>query len=93
MSNENRGGFIGGFVVGALVGGAVAAVVTREETRDMFIGKAREASNFAADATSDLYERGRHVVENARSNFGAAVDEGVSRAEQIREELSRKAEG
>lgn len=42
---------------------------------------------------SDLYERGRQVVENARSNLDAAVAEGQATAEQMRDELQRKAEG
>ena len=33
-------------------------------------------------SASDLYERGKQVVDNARSNVGAAVDEGKSTAEQ-----------
>ena len=113
MSNENSsgGGFFAGFLIGAIAGGALAVFLTQEETRDLLVGKAREASNFAMDATgdlrgkvndvttqfqsgtTDLYERGRQVVENARSNFNAAVDEGVQSADQLREELQRKAEG
>jgi gas vesicle protein len=112
MNNENRGGgFFAGFLLGAVVGGAVAVFLIQEETRDLLVGKAREASNFAMDATgdlrgkvtdvtaqwqdsaADLYERGRKVVENARSNIGAAVDEGTQSAEDVRTELQHKAEG
>ena len=112
MSDEGRSGngFFGGFLLGAIVGGAVAVFLTQEETRDLFVGKAREAGNFAVDASgdlrgrvndvtsqwqsgaSDLYERGRAVVENARTNFNAAVDEGTERARTQREELEHKAE-
>lgn len=85
MSDDRGGsGFFGGFLLGAIVGGAVAAFLIQEETRDMFVGKAREATNFAMDASVDLrgsaaelYERGRQVVENARTNFDAAVDAGA----------------
>jgi gas vesicle protein len=42
---------------------------------------------------SDLYERGRQVVESARSNLDAAVAEGQTAAEATRDELQRKAEG
>ncbi len=78
MENENRGGgFFPGFLLGAIVGGAIAVLLAQEEARDMVVGKAREASNFAKDASTDwqgtaaeLYERGRTVVENARSNWG-----------------------
>jgi gas vesicle protein len=42
---------------------------------------------------SDLYERGRQVVESARSNVDAAVAEGRDSAAETRDELQRKAEG
>jgi gas vesicle protein len=111
MSDDSRGsGFFGGFLLGAIVGGAVAVFLTQEETRDLLVGKAREASNFAVDASgdlrgrvndvtsqwqvsaTDLYERGRSVVENARSNFNAAIDEGAERAQEAREAMERQAE-
>ncbi|HET9030721.1 MAG TPA: YtxH domain-containing protein [Candidatus Aquilonibacter sp.] len=111
MNDENRGGgFFAGFLLGAIVGGAVAVLLTQEETRDVLVGKAREAGNLAMDATDDLrgrvtdvtatwqesaaelYERGRQVVENARSNFDAAVEEGNASADSLREELERKAD-
>ena len=111
MDNENRGGgFFAGFLLGAIVGGAVAVLLTQEETRDLLVGKAREAGNFAVDATgdlrgrvtdvasqwqdsaADLYERGRQVVENARSNVDAAVSEGTDTADRTRDELQRKAD-
>ncbi len=111
MDNENRGGgFFAGFLLGAIVGGAVAVLLTQEETRDLLVGKAREAGNFAVDASgdlrgrvndvttqwqdnaADLYERGRQVVENARSNIDAAVSEGTESADRTREELQRKAD-
>ncbi len=110
MNNENRGGFFAGFLLGAIVGGAVAVLLTQEETRDLLVGKVREAGNVAVDATgdirgrvtdvtaawqesaADLYERGRQVVENARSTFGAAVDEGTATADALREQLERKAD-
>ncbi|MEO9171416.1 MAG: YtxH domain-containing protein [Candidatus Baltobacteraceae bacterium] len=109
--NENRGGgFFAGFLLGAIVGGAVAVLLTQEETRDLLVGKAREAGNFAVDASgdlrgrvndatsqwqgsaADLYERGRQVVENARSNVDSAVDEGAQQADRAREELRQKAD-
>lgn len=109
--NENRGGgFFAGFLLGAIVGGAVAVLLVQEETRDLLVGKAREAGNFAVDASgelrgrvsdatsqwqgsaADLYERGRQVVENARSNIDSAVDEGTHEANIAREDLQRKAD-
>jgi gas vesicle protein len=101
MSNENRGGgFFAGFLLGAVVGGVAAVLLTQDETRDLVVGKAREAGNLAKNATddlregaADLYERGRQVVENARSSFSAAVQEGTASADSLREELQRNVEG
>lgn len=91
------GGFFAGFIVGAIAGGVIAYLMTQEDARDLLVGKAREASNFAVDATgdirtkaTDLYERGKNVVENARSNINAAVDEGQTSADKIRDDLSRQ---
>ena len=114
MNNENQreqrqggGGFVVGFLIGALVGGAVAVLVAQENARDLLVGKAREAGNFAKDATgdlrgkvtdvastwqtsaSDLYTRGKEVVDNARSQVHSAVDEGSSTADSMRDDLSR----
>ncbi len=92
MENEHRGsGFAAGFLIGALIGGALALVLAQEDTRDLLVGKAREATDRAKDATADLhdlYERGRTIVENARGNFEAAVDEGKAAAEQARDDLT-----
>lgn len=106
----NGGGFVAGFIVGAIAGGILAYLIAQEEARDVIVGKAREAGNFAMDATgdlrgkvtdvasslqanaADLYARGKSVVDNARSNIGAAVDEGQTTAGQLRDELSREAE-
>jgi hypothetical protein len=92
-----KGGFFAGFIVGALAGGIVAYLMMQEDARDLIVGKAREAGNYAIDATgdlrskaTDLYERGKNVVENARSNINAAVDEGQTSADQIRDDLSRQ---
>jgi hypothetical protein len=99
MSEERKGGggFVAGFIFGALAGAVIAYVISQEEARDAIVGKAREASNFAMDATSDLranasdlYARGKAVVDNARSNMNAAVDEGQATAEQVRDDLSRQ---
>jgi gas vesicle protein len=104
-------GFFAGLVIGAVVGGAAAVLLSQQETRDRLAGKAREASNFAMDATGDirgkvndvtsqwqssvseLYERGRQVVESARANIDAAVAEGQAAATEAAQDLQRKAEG
>lgn len=84
MSDDDSGGsgFFAGFVLGTIVGGAVAVLLTQEETRDLLVGKAREAGNLAMDASgdlrgryADLYERGRTIVENARATMGDAADQ------------------
>ncbi|HTC31710.1 MAG TPA: YtxH domain-containing protein [Candidatus Acidoferrum sp.] len=84
MNHENGGGsgFFAGFVLGIIAGGAVALLLTQEETRDLLVGKAREAGNLAIDASgdlresaADLYERGRTIVENARATIGDAAEE------------------
>lgn len=102
------GGFVPGFLLGALTGGVVALLLSQEETRDLLVGKAREAGNIAADATGDLrgkvtdvastwqsgaselYARGKQVVEDARGNVDAAVDEGRTTTESLRDDLSRE---
>ena len=109
--NGGGGGFLPGLIIGAIVGGAAAVLLSQEETRDLLVGKVREAGNAAMDATGDLrgkvndastqwqstaselYERGKQVVDNARTNIDAAVDSGVDAAEALRQELQRKAEG
>jgi len=110
-NDKGGGGFLPGLVIGAIVGGAAAVMLTREETRDLLVGKAREAGNIAMDATGDirekvtdvtsqlqsnaseLYERGKQVVDNARTSIDAAVDTGKDAADSLRQELQRKAEG
>lgn len=101
------GGFFAGFLVGAIVGAALAYLISQEEVRDVLVGKAREASNYAMDATgdlrgrvtdaasslqanaADLYARGKTVVDAARSNVDAAVEEGRSTADQLRTDLGQ----
>lgn len=80
--NGGGGGFFAGFVLGTIAGIAVALLLTQEETRDLLVGKAREAGNLAMDASgdlresaADLYERGRTIVENARATIGDGADQ------------------
>ena len=90
----NGGGFVVGLLIGAAIGAAAALLLADEETRDAVIGKAREASNQAVDATgdlrdrvgeataawqsnaADLYERGRTILEQARTSGNARSDGG-----------------
>ncbi len=87
-------GFIGGFVAGAIAGAILAYVILQEDARDRIVGKAREAGNMAKDATDDLrdlYQRGRDVVDSARSNVSDAVDEAHSTSDSLKDDLTRKA--
>lgn len=56
-------------------------------------GKVNDVTTQWQSGASDLYERGKQVVDNARTNIDAAVDQGIDAAEQLRQELARKAEG
>jgi|HubBroStandDraft_1064217.scaffolds.fasta_scaffold411647_1 gas vesicle protein len=100
MANGKGGGFFAGFLIGAVAGAAAAAFLTQDDAREKLAGKAREAGDMVGDVTSqwqssvtDLYERGRQVVERARSNIDAAVTEGQTTAQATHDELQRKAEG
>ncbi len=71
MSQGKGGGFFAGFTLGALAGGVLAYIIMQDEARDVLMGKAREAGNFAVDAGGDL--RGR-VSDVAASIQGNAAD-------------------
>jgi gas vesicle protein len=56
-------------------------------------GRVSDVTSQWQSSVSELYERGRQVVESARANIDAAVAEGQSAADQTADELQRKAEG
>lgn len=56
-------------------------------------GKVNDVTSQWQSSVSELYERGRQVVESARSNLDAAVAEGRTAAEETADELQRKADG
>jgi gas vesicle protein len=56
-------------------------------------GRVSDATSQWQSGVSELYERGRQVVESARANIDAAVAEGKATAEQTHDELQRQAEG
>jgi len=101
MGNENGagrqggGGFLAGFVVGTLVGGALAMMLapqTGEETRDVVFGKAREAANFAKDATGDFRERVSGVATDLQSNAADLYEKGRSAVENARTQMGAASE-
>lgn len=80
-AQPRKNGFLGGFVAGAIIGVLLAYVIMQEDARDLIVGKAREAGNRAMDATGDLrdlYQRGRDVVDSARSNAADDVTRNAS---------------
>ena len=69
MSDESKGGgFFSGFLLGAMAGGLIAYLIVQEEARDALLGKAREAGNFAMDATGDLRGRVSDAASSIQSN-------------------------
>jgi hypothetical protein len=56
-------------------------------------GKVNDVTTQWQSSVSELYEKGKQVVDSARANIDAAVAEGRSTAEQTRDDLQRKAEG
>lgn len=56
-------------------------------------GKVSDVTSQWQSSVSELYERGRQVVENARANIDAAVAEGQAAADETADDLQRKAEG
>lgn len=79
MANGKGGGFFAGFLIGSIVGGAAAVLLAQEETRDLLAGKAREAGNFAKDATDDL--RGR--VGDVTSQWQSSAADLYERGKQV----------
>jgi gas vesicle protein len=56
-------------------------------------GKVGDVTSQWQSNVSDLYERGKQVVEGARANIDAAVAEGRAVVDETHDELTRKAEG
>jgi gas vesicle protein len=75
-----------------LAGKAREAGNYAKDTGDDFRGKVGDVTSGWQSSASDLYERGRQVVENARATINAAIEEGSNTAEQARDELQRKAD-
>ena len=73
MANGKGGGFFAGFLIGSIVGGAAAVLLTQEETRDLLVGKAREAGNFAKDTSDDLRGKVGDVSHPVASQRGRSL--------------------
>ena len=70
------GGFVAGLLLGAIAGGVAAVLLTQEDTRDRLAGKAREAGNFAKDASDDLRERMSDVTSQWQSGVSDLYERG-----------------
>lgn len=71
MANNHTGKLIW-FVAGASIGSAIALLYAPQSGRDTrrFIGKkARKGREAVADASRDLYEKGRRVADDAAELF------------------------
>jgi len=89
-------GFITGLALGALAGATLAMVLapqSGEDTRDLLVAKAREASERARDTAGDagdLLARGRQIVAEAKARIDAAVTEGKDAAARQRSNLENE---
>ncbi len=100
-------GFLVGAIVGGAAAVLLTQEETRDllagkarEASNLAMDKTGDLRGRVSDVTSqwqssvsELYERGRQVVENARASLDAAVAEGQATAEETRDELQRKAVG
>jgi gas vesicle protein len=100
-------GFLIGAVIGGTAAVLLTQEETRNrlagkarEAGDFAMGATGDLRGKMSDVTSqwqagvsELYERGRQVVESARANIDAAVSEGRAAADETANELQRKAEG
>jgi gas vesicle protein len=98
MSEQRRGGpgFVTGLVLGGIAGAALAMILapqSGEDTRDLLIAKAREASERARDTAgdaNDMLARGRQIVADAKARVDAAVSEGKDAAARQRAALENE---
>jgi gas vesicle protein len=74
MSERGGGRFTAGLVIGALLGASVAVLITPE-------------SDVRTERFRRLYSRGREIIDAARSDLGAALDEGKTAADEHRKRL------
>lgn len=84
MANGKGGGFFAGFLIGSIVGGAAAVLLAQEETRDLLVGKAREAGNLAKDATDDLRGKVGDVATQWQANAADLYERGKTIVDSAR---------
>ena len=100
-TTERGGGFVTGLLLGALGGVVLAMLATPqsgEHTRDLLVAKAREAADRARDSAADaggiipgsIVDRGRSILDAARSRIDSAITEGRDAAQRQRAELEDK---
>ncbi|MHB1296772.1 MAG: YtxH domain-containing protein [Anaerolineae bacterium] len=97
MSKEGGGDFAAGFLVGALVGAAVALVlapVSGEEMRNQLREKSIELKDKAEDLGLDagktvetVRAKGQALLDEQKTRFQEAIDEGRLAAQRKKEEL------
>jgi gas vesicle protein len=99
-------GFLIGTVVGGAAAVLLAQEETRDRiagkareagnfamgATDDLRGKVTDVTSQWQSSVSELYEKGRQVVESARANIDAAVAEGKATADQTHDDLTRKSE-
>ena len=96
-AGASGGGFVTGLLLGALAGAGLAMIAAPQngaETRDELGARVRAGSgrarDVASDATNDLFERGRTIVESARARVYGAIAEGRQAATQQRNDLEAR---
>jgi gas vesicle protein len=77
MSERSQGGFATGFFIGAMLGASVAMLIAPEGGEER-----RERLRL-------VYARGKELIDSARGDLDAAVDEGKSAAGEQRQRLEQ----
>ena len=78
-NGKGGGGFFAGLLSAPSSAATAAVLLAQEEARDRLAGKAREAGNFAMDATDDL----RGKVNDVTSQWQSSVSEFYERGTQV----------
>jgi len=76
----------------AIIGKAREAANSAMDATGDLRGRVADVAGTLQGSAADLYARGKNVVDSARSNVNAAVDEGQATAGRVRNELSQEAQ-